>query len=174
MYRYIFFLILPLLVNADLITSPIDVMKSQYAHNATITKKNIILTKEQAARVQQKAKVKLTTKIYRTYRADVNGTTLGHGVLVSNKVRSKKAAILYLFANDGLLLSTEVIAFNEPHEYIPSSSWLDQFDKTNSTENRLFLGKDIATISGSTLSARCITDSARIARALFEVMFLSK
>jgi len=34
----------------------------------------------------------------------------------------------------------------------------------------LTMGKDIPTISGATLSARCISDGARIARAIFEVV----
>ncbi len=65
------------------------------------------------------------------------------------------------------------MAFGEPPEYIPSSIWMGQLQNQKPTA-KLTVGKDIPTISGSTLSASSITEGARVARALYEIVLRSK
>jgi len=176
MYMYkllLIALLTPLLSHAEMIISPFKVMKAEFSEKATVVKGNKLLNNKQAAQVQSTAKVKLSTKIYRTFTASVDSKPVGYGILVSQKVRTKKAAMLYLFSPKGEMLSSEVIAFNEPTEFIPSEKWLSQFDNTTSS-NRLQIGKDIPTITGATMSARCVADSARIARAVFDVLYGEK
>ena len=65
-----------------------------------IVKKNIILNRKQAKSIQQTSKVKLRTKIFRTFKASTNGKILGYGVLINKKVRSKNAVILYIISKN--------------------------------------------------------------------------
>ena len=146
-----------------------EVIKSSFNGVSTIEPKQIILTKEQFSQVQSRAKAAVRTRVYRYY--DIQSTTerLGYAVLISRKVRAKKATVLYVFDNTGRLKFTEIMAFGEPPEYIPNKTWMSQLQEQNPS-TALTVGKDIPTISGSTLSARSITEGARIARAIYEIV----
>ena len=146
-----------------------DVIKSSFTGVSTIDPKQIILTKKQFSQVQSKAKAAVRTKIYRYYDIKNKTKRLGYAVLITRKVRAKKATVLYVFDNSGTLKFTEIMAFGEPPEYIPSKTWMSQL-QNKSNSKKLTVGKDIPTISGSTLSARSITEGARVARAIYEIV----
>ncbi|MCO4846248.1 MAG: hypothetical protein KC427_09545, partial [Sulfurovum sp.] len=142
-----------------------DVIKSSFTGVSAIDPKRIILTKKQFSQVQSRAKAAVRTKIYRYYDIKSKTQRLGYAVLISRKVRAKKATVLYVFDNSNTLKFTEIMAFGEPPEYIPNTTWMSQLQKQNASKP-LTVGKDIPTISGSTLSARSITEGARVARAI--------
>lgn len=166
-------LLFALPLSAKVLISPIDAMKECYGENSLIVKKNILLSKKQAKHIQQEAKVKLDSKIFRTFKATKDGQLLGYGILVNKKVRSKNAVVIYLISNDSILKSIEIIAFNEPPEYLPSKKWNSQFENIP-TEKMLRVSKEIPTITGATLSARTITDSSRLAFALYHEVLKEK
>lgn len=171
---YIFLLIiLALPLSAKVIISPIDAMQQSYGNESTISKKNILLTSVQAKRISLDAKAKLKSKIFRIFKATKDNKILGYGVLVNRKVRSKNAVVLYIISKDSILKSIEIIAFNEPTEYIPSKTWMSQFNNL-STDKRLIVSKDIPTITGATLSARSIVDGSRIALAFYDEILKGK
>lgn len=146
-----------------------DVIKSSFTGVSTIDPKQIILTKKQFSQVQSRAKAAVRTKIYRYYDIKSSTKRLGYAVLISRKVRAKKATVLYAFDNSGTLKFTEIMAFAEPPEYIPGKTWMSQLQNQNESTT-LTVGKDIPTISGATLSARSITEGARVARAIYEIV----
>lgn len=155
---------------ANLLIAPSQAMQHAFGTQCKVTKKNILLTSSQAAAAGKTAQVKLETKIYRTYTAELDGKTVGYGILITRKVRQKDAAVLYMMTPDGTIKSIEIIAFNEPPEYMPQSAYLKQFEGKKESRG-LRVGKEIPTISGATLSARNITDGARLALAVFRVTF---
>ncbi|MDQ7084038.1 MAG: FMN-binding protein [Sulfurovum sp.] len=135
---------------------------------SSIKAKRLILTATQFTQIQNQAKSTVRTKIYRYYEIMRGAKRVGVAVLISRKVRSKKATILYAFDNKAQLIFTEIMAFAEPPEFIPSPIWMSQLQKQKASA-RLMVGKDIPTISGATLSARCVSDAARIARAIYQI-----
>ncbi len=175
MYKKVLYLllILALPLSAKIIISPIDAMKHSFGNSSKVVKKNIMLNKKQAKNIQENAKVKLKSKIFRTFKATKNSETLGYGVLINKKVRSKNAVVLYLISKDATLLGIEIIAFNEPHEYIPSKKWISQFENISTNKN-LRVGREIPTITGATLSARTITDGSRVAFAIYNELLKGK
>lgn len=150
-------------------TSVDDVINSSFDGVTAVEPKQLILTKEQFSQVQSRAKAAVRTKIYRYYDIKSDAKSLGYAVLISREVRSKKATVLYAFDNCGTLKFTEIMAFGEPPEYIPGKTWMGQLQNKESSA-LLTVGKDIPTVSGSTLSARSITEGARIARAIYEIV----
>ena len=114
---------------------------------------------------------KMDSKLYRVYLAKKSDKTVGYGVLINKKVRTKTAIALYLISTEGKIKSIEIVAFNEAIEYLPTATWLNVFDQKSSA-NTLKLNQDIPTTTGATLSARAITDGARAALALLEVVKL--
>lgn len=145
------------------------VIKSSFSGVSSIESKNLILNKAQHAKVQAQAKAAVRTKIYRYYEIKSDGNIVGYGVLVTRKMRTKKATVLYAFDKNGKLKFTEIMAFGEPPEFKPNKQWMAQFQNKNASA-KLTMGQDIPTISGSTLSARGISDGARIARAIYQTI----
>lgn len=142
---------------------------TQHAFNAkSVESQNIILSEEQTQQLSKVSMQKIETKLYRLYIAKNDAKTVGYGVLLNKKVRTKTAIALYLIGTDNKIKSIEIVAFNEPMEYLPTKTWLDGFDN-KSAANTLRLNQDIPTVSGATLSARAITDGARIALSLIDI-----
>ncbi len=168
-YLIVWLLIFYSVAGAVVLISPFEAMRQTFANECTLTKKNILLNKKQAAKVSGKAKLRLNTKIFRIYTASIDGEPIGYGVLITRKVRQKDAAVLYMMDLKGVLKGIEIIAFGEPPEYIPKNGYLKQFEG-KSDGDTLRVGKDIPSISGATLSARNITDGARLALAVFDVL----
>lgn len=144
-----------------------DVMKQSYSSNSKISKKDILLTSEQAKKIQQYAKIKLKSKKFKMFKATKAGKTLGFGLLVNRKVRSKNAAVLYIISKDSVLKSMEIIAFNEPMEYIPSKKWIQLFENIKKPKN-------MPNITGATMSAKAIVDGSKIAFSIYNEMLKDK
>ena len=140
-------------------------VEGSFASVEKIEAEHLILSKKKASSIQKRAKAKLDTKLYRYYRFVSHGQSVGYGVLIARKVRTKKATVLYAFDPKGKLRFAEIMAFGEAPEYLPSDIWMQQF-KQQPIIAPLKLGKDIPTVSGATLTARSISEGARIARAI--------
>ena len=145
------------------------VIESSFNDVKAIEAKSIILTGAQVKKVRKFAKAPLDTKVYRYYNIVGASGVLGKGVLITRKVRAKKATVLYAFDNKGTLRFSEIMRFDEPPEYIPSPTWMSQLQEQKPSA-KLTVGKDIPTISGSTLSALTITEGARVARAIYNTV----
>ncbi|HFS85354.1 MAG TPA: hypothetical protein ENK72_01920 [Epsilonproteobacteria bacterium] len=145
------------------------VINASFEKVTEVKPRQLILSSAQHKQIQQQAKAPVRTKIYRYYTIHSGDRTIGHGVLITRKVRTKKATVLYAFDQQGTLKFTEIMVFREPPEYIPNQAWMNQFDNAE-TSALLTMGKDIPTISGATLSARTISDGARIARAIYQIV----
>ena len=147
--------------------SPEDALKQTLGANS-IKKQSKILTKSQHKQVQQLAQTKLKSKLYRVYHAKKNNILVGHGILLTQKVRSKSTAVLYIVNAKGELQTIEIIAFNEPKEYLPSKRWLKQFDNNQAQHFNTQSGS-ANNISGATLSASAIINVANLAHAIWKV-----
>ncbi|CAA6800629.1 MAG: Unknown protein [uncultured Sulfurovum sp.] len=145
-----------------------ELLKTNYDDSTiTIEKKSLILTKEDVETIQKLANTKVGSKIVRYYRVTKNEELLGNAILLKQKIRTKNAAILYMVDANNSMKGLEIVSFKEPSEYKPNDEWTKVFEgKTG--EDMLIAGKDIPTISGATLSARAIADTARVALAIVE------
>ncbi len=162
----IFFIFISTLFAKDTISIE-KILQSNYDTNISVVKKSLILTKAEAKEIQQQAKSKLSSKIIRYYEVKKENTTLGHAILLKQRIRTKSAAILYMVDANNTMIAIEIISFKEPSEYKPNTTWKEIFIGKTS-EDTLVAGKDIATISGATMSARAISNAARIALAIAE------
>ncbi|NOQ30945.1 MAG: FMN-binding protein [Helicobacteraceae bacterium] len=153
---------------SKVLITPQNALKEVYGNGIKIEKKTFLLNSKKYELVKQLSKSKLNSKIYRVYNVYKADKLLAYGVLLSMKVRSKKAVILYMIDSDKSINTIEVVSFNEPPEYLPSKSHLSQY-KSKTTLNKLRVKRDINTISGATMSARSVARGARIALAVLEV-----
>lgn len=160
-------------ISAKMLISPIDAMNKGFGDKIKIEKNDISLTNEQIKDIQNSAKVKLKNKNVTVFKALKTNKIIGYGILVNRKVRSKNAVVLYMISNDSILKSIEIIAFNEPMEYIPQKSWTSHFEDKN-TKEYLSLSKEIPVITGATMSARNIVESSREAFAVYNYILKEK
>jgi len=164
---WLFFLLCTVTLHAK---SGVDIgklMKPSFSKNAQVKKKQFKLSAKQIKLLQNKAKARLDSNVVRIYTAKNGNSVEGYGVLLLQTIRTKKAAVLYIIDKKEKIKSIEIVAFMEPGEYKPKQSWQNTF-KGKTKEDNLFAGKGIPTISGATMSARAISDAARIAIAIVE------
>lgn len=167
MKRVLIALLLACEMYATILLEPQEAMAQSFGEGSLIEKESIVLTKDEAQQIESHAKSKLESKIVRIFYAKKEAQIIGYGVLLSKKIRSKNGVTLYIFDAARHLKAIEVVAFNEPLEYLPNKSWSAQFSgKTES--DTLSVGRDIPTITGATLSARAVTDGARLAFAVLK------
>ncbi|MCX6061967.1 MAG: FMN-binding protein [Campylobacterales bacterium] len=153
---------------AQVLGDPVVLTQRAFGSKSVDTQ-NIILSGAQLQELIKTSQQSIESKLYRLYVAKNEAKVLGYGVLMNKKVRTKTAVALYLIGTDSKIKSIEIVAFNEPMEYLPTKTWLDGFDNKSSA-NVLKLNQDIPTTTGATLSARAITDGARAALALLEIV----
>lgn len=153
-------------LQAVVLILPKTAIFNNYGEDVNIKEKSILLNKEQTKQIAHIAQMKLTTKLYRAYIVTKDNNILGHAVLLNETVRSKNATVLYMLDRDNSIKAIEIVAFNEPPEYMPTNIWLKQFESKTNENQLLRVGKDIPTITGATLSARNIADGSRIALAI--------
>jgi len=150
-----------------------EVIETSFENVSHITPKSLILSTAQFKKVRSYAKASIKTKVYRYYDIVSSDKNIGKAVLITRKVRSKKATVLYAFDKKGTLRFSEIMVFGEPPEFIPSSIWMSQLQNQKPTA-KLTIGKGIPTISGSTLSASSISEGARVARAIYNIVLKHK
>jgi len=165
--KYFLFTLFSIKLSFALIITPEDALKQTFQADE-ITKQSMILTKDQHQQVQKLAKTKLKSKLYRIYHVKKDNMLVGHGILLTQTVRSKSTAALYIMDAKGALKTIEIIAFNEPKEYMPSQRWLEQF-KDSQAENFNTQSGNINNITGATLSASAIVNVANLAHAIWKV-----
>ena len=120
-------------------------------------------------RVEALARTPLDSRLVTIYTAEGEGGVLGHALIDVHRVRSMAEGLLVVLAPGGKIRNLRLLAFHEPAEYAPSPRWLEQFGG-QSLSDRLRVGGDIHAIAGSTLTSRAVTQAARRAAALYEVL----
>lgn len=168
MKSFIALVLISMTVFAQVLGDPVALTQKVFGAKS-VDQQNVILNESQVQQLSKASQQPIDTKLYRIYIAKNDSKSLGYGVLLNKKVRTKTAIALYLIGTDGKIKSIEIVAFNEPIEYLPTKTWLDGFDNKNAN-NVLRLNQDIPTVSGATLSARAITDGARVALSLIDIV----
>lgn len=94
---------------------------------------------------------------------------VGYAYLDKHRVRTLPQTLLVALDAEGAIVGVRVLAFHEPAEYMARDGWLKQFvGKTAKDEIRM--KKNIDGITGATLTARAVTQSARRVMAVHQVL----
>lgn len=137
-----------------------ETLKQLFPDAQRFTARDVFLTPEMAARLQALSRSKVTERMVTFYAAERDGRAVGYAALHTHRVRTKNETLVVGFEPDGRLKRIEVAVFLEPEEYLPPRQWLAQFDGKGA-DARLALGDDLMVLSGATLSARSIAETAR-------------
>ncbi len=136
---------------------------------ARIERRTAYLTEAQAERVETLAGKPLERRVVAYYVGSLDGRVIGYAFTDAHIVRTLPESVLFALDPSGRIVSTEILSFDEPVEYLPGERWLRQFENRELDE-RLSLKRDIRTLTGATISSRAITAAARRVLALFQVI----
>ncbi len=137
----------------------------------TIEKSTLYLTDEQRAEVERRLGAELDGAVARPYVArDAAGVVRGAAWLDCHVVRTKKQTLMVAIDASARVLRVEVLAFDEPRNYLPRGSFFAQFEG-QALDDELALDRQVRNVAGATLSARATVAAARRALALHGVLF---
>lgn len=152
-------LVLPETVHAQS-TRTQTALKALFPEAERFTPRDVFLSEEQAARLQEVARAKITERMVTFYVATTGQRTLGYVVLHTHKVRTKNETLAVGFEPDGRIKRVDLALFLEPPEYEPTRKWLSQLDGAT-TASRLAVGDDLDVVTGASLSTRSVAETAR-------------
>ena len=153
---------------ASVFVKPQEALKRAFPAAEKIEPRDVVITDGLAAQIEKASRTKGRDRMVTFYTATAQGKILGHAVIHSHIVRTKRETFLLVFDANATILNLSIIAFFEPAEYVPTDRWLARFTGRTATQ-RLAVGDDVDAVSGATLSTRGITDEVRWILAAFRL-----
>jgi Na+-translocating ferredoxin:NAD+ oxidoreductase subunit G len=157
----------PLLVYAKVISRD-EALKMAFP-DAEIRQSMIFLTPEEQREASKLAEVPIESALVARYDAFKDQKPIGRAYLDTHIVRTKKESLLIVLNEDGKIRRIEIVAFQEPPEYLPSEKWYEQF-QGKSLDSELRLKKEIHPVTGATLTAQASTDASRRVLAIDQIL----
>jgi hypothetical protein len=137
--------------------------------DAAIERRTVYLTRSEFARAAELAGVELPTAVVHPYIATREGARVGTVYFDTHKVRTLAETMMIAVGPDGRVTRIEVIAFDEPEDYLARPPWYEQF-RSRALDRELALGRGIRGVTGATLTARAATAAVRRVLALDRVI----
>jgi|TARA_B110000263_G_scaffold81153_1_gene70977 hypothetical protein len=135
-----------------------------------IRKEKVFLTGSVIKELERVSKAKFESKIYSVYEARSNGIRIMSGILETHLLRSRTQTLFIVFDNKGRVVSTQVLAFYEPEEYVMSPKWLAQF-KSKTINDKMQPGDDLIKVSGATISYNETASAIRRMTTLYNYIY---
>jgi Na+-translocating ferredoxin:NAD+ oxidoreductase RnfG subunit len=170
---FVFLMLMTAFGGAKEFSAPEEVLAKLFP-GSKVEIRNLILTEEQKLEVERRGRVKLDSRLVSFYLVKKDGKTIAYGYVDTHRVRTRSESVLFVINPSGEIELVEVLAFNEPLEYMADERWLSLFRGKALHRDQIRLKRDIPNITGSTLTARVITKAARKALALWSVLFGDK
>jgi len=131
--------------------------------------RDLFPTAKQLHDIESRAQSHLESNLLTVYVGYAGDQVVGFAFLDTHTVRTLPETFLVVVSPEGKVGALHVMAFYEPEEYLPSERWLQQYPgSTLATDLRI--GRRIAAITGSTLSAEAVNGAVRRALAIYQVM----
>ncbi|MDX1996150.1 MAG: FMN-binding protein [Thermoanaerobaculia bacterium] len=137
--------------------------------SCTVERTTIYLTPAESARAAELAEDEPPSGVVFVYRATCGGVFGGTAYFDHHRVRTLAETVMVVVTPDGKVGRVEVLAFDEPVEYLPRDAWYDQFEG-RPLDDELRLKAAIRPVTGATLTARATTAAVRRVLALHRVL----
>ncbi len=131
--------------------------------------RDVLLTKDQHAKVEQLAKAPLESDLVTLYVGWKGDAPSAYAIFDTHTVRTFPETFLVVISPEGAVVATHILAFHEPEDYLPSQRWLDTL-RGKTLEDEMRVGGDVAAVTGATLSTNAVTSGIRRALALWAVL----
>lgn len=151
--------------SAEVFTTAEATMASAYP-GARLERRTIALSVGEQNALAKRAKVRCDARLLTVHLAWRGDSLLAAGVVDQRTVRTMPGVFLVVISPDTTIARIEVLAFHEPPDYRPPSRWLGLFTRRR-LDDSLWPTRSIRNLSGASLSARAVTESARLALATY-------
>lgn len=135
--------------------------------------RKFFLTRAQHERIERMSRAPIESDLVTVYVGTRDGAVVGYAIFDTHQVRTLPETFLVVLSPDGTVVGTHLLAFYEPLEYMPGERWLAQFNGRGRGDE-LAVGRDVAAITGSTLTSRAVAGGVRRALALYAVLLGEK
>ncbi len=88
-----------------------SIIKENYIKDVSIERDKIILSKKELNTIKQMAKLPVKSKLYRYYKVKQEDKIVAYAILITQKVRTKKATVLY-FIEDEAVKFIEILSLS--------------------------------------------------------------
>jgi FMN-binding protein len=129
-----------------------------------VERRTLYLDDERVRRAEEASGVRVEARVVSYYVGENEGRVRGYAYLDTHLVRTLPETVMVLVEPDGALRRIDILSFDEPEDYLPTSRWLQQFEGRSIQD--LGAGRGIRTLTGATLSSRAVTQAARRILAL--------
>ena len=157
------------LAGATVYYSRDEALKLAFPDAERVAPKDFFLTAAQHAAIDEQAKSHLDSDLVTVYVGYRDGKPSGYAIFDTHVVRTLPETFLAVLSLDGTVTATHLLAFYEPSEFAPPERWLAQFHGAVPGAP-LRVGRSIAGITGSTLTAEAVTGGIRRALAIYAVL----
>ncbi len=140
---------------------------------ASFEKRTEYLSAEQRAKAGKLCGQTLERGVFTTWIAKRDKQVVGFALVDSHRVRALSETVLVALDTGSHIVRIEVLAFDEPQEYLPRRAFYDQFEG-RTLDRELELKRGLRSVLGATLTARATTDCARRALAVQAVLQASQ
>lgn len=136
---------------------------------AKVERRTFFLTDSEKERASRASRSKIDSALVVAYVARGPSGPVGTGYFDTHTVRTMPETLLVTVRPDGTLSAVEVVAFNEPEDYLPRRGWLKLFSGRR-LDDELAVGRGLAHVTGATLTTRVIADAVRRVLAIHSIL----
>jgi transcriptional regulator of nitric oxide reductase len=140
-----------------------------FGADAVIDRRTAFLTPAQVDAAQRLAGARIGYPRVTYYVATHGDSLLGRAYLDTHIVRTLNETLLVVVGPDGRTRGVDILAFDEPEDYLPPRRWLHAL-AGRTLSKQLRPGDGVDAISGATLSARAATEAVRRVLAVDQVL----
>jgi len=134
-----------------------------------VKRETVYVTSAQEARARKLAGTELESAIARPWIARRDRKIVGTAYLDTHRVRALKETLFVVVDTAGRVMRTEVLAFAEPQEYLPSASWYEKL-AGRPLDDELRVKRAIRPETGASLTVTATTEAVRRVLALHTVL----
>jgi hypothetical protein len=160
---------LPAVASAKVYHARDEALTLAFPDAERVEARDVVVTAEQKERIQKLAKAPLDSSLVTLYVGWKGGAPFAYALFDTHTVRTHPETFLVVISPQGSVLASHILAFHEPEDYLPPRRWLDRFND-RVLDDDLQIGRDVSSITGSTLSARAVTLGVRRALAIWTVV----
>lgn len=160
---------LPARAGATVYHSRDEALQIAFPDAERVEPRDFFLTATQRAAIEEQAKSPLESDLVTVYIGYRGGQPIGYALFDTHIVRTLPETFLVVLSPAGAVTGTHLLAFYEPSEYAPPARWLGQFHAAR-LSSELRVGRSIAGITGSTLTAEAVTGGVRRALSIYDVL----
>ena len=137
--------------------------------DAQVQRVTSFLEESQARRIEELAGSEIDSRVIIRYHGVRSGEPVGTAYFDSHLVRTLSETLMVVVSPQGAVVRVEVLAFEEPPDYLPREAWFDQFDGA-ALDDDLALKRRIRGVTGATLSSKAATAAVRRVLAIHQVL----